>query len=666
MKHRIAVFGLILVAIGAVLLLGRHLLTTSESTLIKVEHVAKPVAAAPAERAEPTPVVEATTPSTTPNATAGAPGGTFRGRVIDAATRQPLVKFEVTLVGVPKGHVIGNEPRVAKTFESANGRFAWEQAPVGNWNVTVAAPRYQHFRLDGLSIAVGKTTREVVMPLQSGHVLKGRVFDQVSGAGIADAHISFRDPAQAQPNWMRHRYVKSKKDGAFELDGVPGGEVIVIVGAHLYAPRELTVIVTDDMPSTEIGLSSGGKVSGMVVTPDGMPAKGHVMLAGPGIAHGSELDESGGFTFTNRPAGSYRLSANTSAGAARLEFELAENEVREDIVLKVGEGRSVRGVIKGLRAEQLESAFIGVWPESTRSQISGRPDGQGAYIVNGVPPGRAQVTLDAGMSHSFNKTIDVPADKDAVLDIVFPPGVRLSGRITQAAKPIAPTTVWVGSVDGKGQMGYRARTAADGRYEIQGVPPGEYRIGVHEGTSRIVTIASDTVVDIDMPLVELGGRIVEHGGTTPIVGVGVHVIGIEPSTALVGRYKESDDFGQFQLIGLEPGELLLSVYKPGYEMHREKISYSSPITNKAISLRKSAGVKVNVRRVSFAGPLERFYLRETLPNIDRGIGLWVAVDRDGVGYLPSELAGSSLKITFSGAPPVVIEKWNGQSLELKL
>lgn len=664
MKHRIAISGLALVAIGAVLLFGHRWSSTSEPILTQLEQVTHPVELS-AARPETPPVAEAAPVSSATNTTAAAPGGTFRGRVIDAVTRQPVPEFEIWLA-VPQ-KMIRNKPQVTRTFQSSDGRFAWQGAPAGNWDITVVAPRYRHFLLDGLSIAVGKTTREVVMLLQRGHVLKGRVFDQVSGAGIAEARIAFRDPGTAIPNWMRERYATSKQDGTFEIDGVPGGEMIVSAGAHLYAWREIAVMVSENTPAMEIGLVTGGKIAGMVVAPDGTPAKGYLLLAGPGMPHGgAELNETGGFTFTNRPAGSYRLTANTGAGGASLEFELAENEIREDIVLKIGAGRSIRGIVKGLRPEQLESAFISVWPESIRSQLSARPDGQGAYAVNGIPPGRTQVTVDANMSHGFNKTIDVPADKDVVLDIVFPPGVRLSGRITQAAKPVAAATVWVALANGKGETHYRTRTAEDGRYEIEGVPPGEYGVAVHEGTSRVVTIASDTVVDIDMPLVELGGRVVEDGGTAPIVGVGVHVTGVEPKTALVGRYKESDDSGQFRLIGLEPGELLLTVYKPGYEMHREKISYSSPITNKTIALRKGGGVKVTVRRASFGGPLERFYMRETLPDTAGGIGLWVTVDRDGVGYLPSALAGSSLKISFSGAPPVVIEKWNGQSLDLKL
>ena len=48
------------------------------------------------------------------------------------------------------------------------------------------------------------------------------------------------------------------------------------------------------------------------------------------------------------------------------------------------------------------------------------------------------------MSRYPHKSIDVPADKDVVLDIVFPPGARVSGRVTQGAKPAADRSIWVG------------------------------------------------------------------------------------------------------------------------------------------------------------------------------------------------------------------------------
>jgi hypothetical protein len=667
MRHRIALFGLLLLAIGAVLLFGRQWSSSTESTPIKVEPVTKQPVEPTVGQAEPPLVAEAAA-TTAPNATAAAPGGTFRGRVIDAVTRHPVEKFEITLAGVRQGHIVGDEPRVAKTFQSTDGRFAWRQAPVGNWNARVDAPRYQHFHVENLSIAADKTTREIVMPLQRGHTLEGRVFDQVSGAGIGDAWVNVREPGAWRGGLdpLRERHAKSKPDGTFVLDGVPSGDMILTAGASNHASREIALKVSGDTPSIAIGLATGGKVAGMVLSPQGMPAKGSVFLAGPGIPFHKLVDETGSFSFEHRPAGHYQLTARTDAGAASQEFELAENEIREDIVLKVGEGRSMRGVVRGLRPEQLKQTFISVHFEAKRASFSAQPDEDGAYAVRGLPAGRAQVTAYAAMSRQITKTIDVPADKDVALDIAFPPGVRLSGLVSQGGKPAGERSIFVAPPDGKREMTYQARTAQDGRYEIEGVQNGEYRVSVHEGISRIVTIAGDTVVNIDMPLVQLGGRIVENGGTVPIVSAGVHVIGTEPQTAIVRSYKESDDFGQFRLIGIEPGEILLTVYKPGYEMHREKIAYSSPITNKTITLRKSAGVEVRLQFAQNSPQIERFFVSEKLPGTDYGIGLWVAVNSEGVAYLPGALAGSGLTISGLGGKRFVFEKWDGQSLDLKL
>ena len=46
--------------------------------------------------------------------------------------------------------------------------------------------------------------------------------------------------------------------------------------------------------------------------------------------------------------------------------------------------------------------------------------------------------------------------------------------------------------------------------------------------------------------------------------------------------------------------------------------------------------------------------------------LWVAVSSEGIAYLPNALSGSSLTISGLGGKRFVIEKWDGQPLELKL
>ena len=669
MKHRIAIFGLVLLAIGAVLLFGRQWTSTSEATLIKMEPAAQPAVAPTADRADPPSIAGSATPGPTASTTAAAPSG-FRGRVVDAVTRQPVKEFEIELLEMQRPDMPGKS-QAKQTFRSADGRFAWQQAPVGKWGVRVAAPHYQQFRIASVSIAAGKATREVVMPLQPGHILKGRVFDQVSGAGIADASVSFRDPEAASPDFWRKAGEQSKKDGTFVIDGVPGGTMLVRAAANNYASREITVTVSTETPPVEIALTTGGKIAGMVVAPDGTPVKGTIGLVGPGpdLRYGAQLDETGAFNFTNRSAGRYKLTAHTDAGNASLDIELAENEVREDILLKIGEGRSVRGVIKGLRPEQFERTYIAIHSEPKRSNFGTRPDEQGAYVIRGVPPGRAQVSVNADMTRHTTKVIDMPADKDLVLDIVFPPGARVSGHVTQGARPAAGRIVWVGPPrvnQEVGSTGYSARTAADGRYDIEGVPAGEYRISVDRDASRLIAIAGDTVVNIDIPVVQIGGRVLEDGGTVPVVGAGVHVIGIESQTSHVRNYKEVDDFGQFQLVGVEPGEILLTVHKPGYEMYREKIAYSSPITNKAITLRKSTGVEVRLQFAPNGPQIERFFVSEKLPGTDYGIGLWVPVNSEGVAYLPGALAGSGLTITGLGGKRFVFEKWDGQSLELKL
>ena len=90
------------------------------------------------------------------------------------------------------------------------------------------------FNVPEFTIEAGKATGEIVMPLLRGYAVRGQVVDASTGAGIAEAGIGFRVPADRYGGYGGPRsapWAKSKDDGSFVLDGIPGGD-IVLTGGH--------------------------------------------------------------------------------------------------------------------------------------------------------------------------------------------------------------------------------------------------------------------------------------------------------------------------------------------------------------------------------------------------------------------------------------------------
>jgi hypothetical protein len=197
------------------------------------------------------------------------------------------------------------------------------------------------------------------------------------------------------------------------------------------------------------------------------------------------------------------------------------------------------------------------------------------------------------------------------------------------------------------------------------LPSGDYRVRADEDISRTITIAGDAVLNIDIPSTQLAGRVVEDGGSVPLVGADVYMRGIDTATARVHGYRETNHFGEFSLTGIEPGEIMLIVYMAGYELHQEKFSYSSPLKDKTITLRKSAGVEVRVAPAANQEPVRGFSVGKMIPGNELEVDLWIPLNREGVGSLPTALAGSKLVIRVRDEP-IVIDEWDGQSLNLQL
>lgn len=660
--RRLILLGLVLLTGGALLLLGRQWTSTPDPLPVPATISTRQPLEPQPDKVKP-PTIEAVAPNVAapPSAPSSAPRNGFRGHVIDAVTRQPVKEFEVQLIRVRRDAYTEDQP-ITRSFKSATGHFTWADVAAGTWRAAVSGPGYQMFNVDDLQISEGKTTREIVMPLLRGFAVRGHVFELRTGAGIVDAGISFRQVDAPESFGKSKTYAKSKEDGSFTLDGIPGGDIVLTVGARDHAYRELGIVVDENTPPQEIALSTGGTIAGTVTTTAGGPVKGSVRLEGPGPGYFGETNEAGQFSYTHMRAGRYTVSADTSAGSATQEFVLRQDEIKDGIVLIVGTGRSVRGMVRGLRPEQVQETYLLLHTESRNASFRARPDERGAYVINGVPPGHAVMKVSGG-NLEFEKPVDVPADRDVTLDIAFPAGARLSGRVTQGGKPAAHKYIWMGPVEDKSDTLYSVSTTEDGQYEIEGLPPGDYFLRAAEDISRRITMAGDAVLNIDIPSVQLAARVVEDGGAVPIVGANVYLRGSALETARVRGDKQTDDFGQFALTGIEPGEIVLLVYKPGYEMHRETISYSSPITNKTITLRKSAGVEVRVQPGSRRFP-RGFTITQSFPENDYVVDLWMPLDRDGVCHVPSALAGTTFQIGRFSGKPIVIEEWDGQPFEL--
>jgi len=662
-KHRrLILLGLVLLACGALLLLGRQWTAVPDPVPASASMSTRHVVEAQSDKVEP-PTIEAAAPNVAAPPSSPTPTG-FRGRIIDAVTRQPVKEFDVRLARIHREAQTYNEDEpIARSFESATGRFTWTDVAAGTWRAAVSAPGYRMFNVGEFQISEGEGTRETVMPLLRGFAVRGRVFDSSTGAGIVDARIGFRQVPDPESFGPSQAHAKSREDGSFTLDGIPGGNIVLIANAPDHAYRELSVFVDEKTPPQEITLSSGATIAGMVTTTSGAGVKGSIHLRGPGPGYFGETKETGEFSFNHMPAGNYRVSVDTSAGSAVTEFVLAPDENKEGITLIVGAGRSIRGAVRGLPAARLQNARVMLQRESDVTVFSAQPDERGSYALHGVPPGHAVIRV-FGASLELRKQVDVPADQDITVDLVFPTGARLSGRVTQGGKPAANRNVWMAPVENKSDVLYRASTSADGQYEIEPLPPGDYRLRADEDISRSITIAGDAVLNIDIPMAQLSARLVEQGSAVPIIGANVYVRGSAPETARVRGDKQTDDFGQVTLTGIEPGEIVLIVYKPGYEMHREKIAYSSPITDKTITLRKSAGVEVRVKPGSRRFP-RGFTLTQSFPGNDYVVDLWMPLDRDGLCHVPGALAGTTFKIGRFSGEPIVFEDWDGQPFELR-
>jgi hypothetical protein len=642
------------IILGGALVVGLVLLGHWMMRPVEVADVPRPAeATSPAESQAP-----ATAETVPANERSGKPAfATFRGRVIDAVTDQPIREFEVQLQGARSGQA-GDETPDTRSVRSGDGRFEWPNLPAGEWTVSASADGYQRFKLADVRLEVG-TTSEIVLALRHLPAIRGRVYDEDSGAPIGDARVAVR---MHRVGTDSVRGATTANDGTFELENLAPGPMTVGVGAKHYASRELEVEVGEDTPPLQIGLMPGGAITGRLMAPDGTtPAMGTVSLFELDGHSGHMTTSPGGqFEYRHLAPGRYRLNARAEGGRATRDITLARSERIEGLILTLTAAHSIRGVVTGLGREELSLVYISVMRDGEELHMEVELDDTGTFAIHGVAPGRVFVTAS-----TERRQVTEPADSDLTVNLDFPRGARLSGRITRSGEPLRNVEVSPLPPPGVRQAVsvQGTSTSDDGAYTMENLPLGTYVLMINSFQSGLVKVSGDTVFDFEVPDGRLSGRVLAAQGE-PVMGA-LAFMWPDGHEMIHPFNGSSDQSGRFTLEGLEPGEFVLTIYKSGYEMFRKHISFDPQTPELTVRLREERGVEVAAHEAVSGNPVKSLVAVEV---IGSGMGSVVRVelDDDGRGYLPSALAGSTLKFVAPDCIPTDVEGWDGNSLDLRL
>jgi len=211
---------------------------------------------------------------------------------------------------------------------------------------------------------------------------------------------------------------------------------------------------------------------------------------------------------------------------------------------------------------------------------------------------------------------------------------------------------------------YGSFTSNEGVYVIEQLIPGDYHFYAGDFRSKPVRVSGDMTFDIEIPDVQLSGRVVE-AGKVPVVGAHVELWDSNPDGQHIHLQERTDHFGSFELLGIEPGEYMLTAYKQGYAMYRERFTYTAPVADLVLPLQRDKGVEIRVRYADTGKAADTVYIVEQTGR-QHGTRLHLTLDEFGVGYLPGALSGKTLSVASGNYEPVVIPNWSGQSLDLRL
>lgn len=525
-----------------------------------------------------------------------APGRTARGIVRDRSER-PIAGASVKARIAPPDRLGGalvlmseaENASAAEIATDAEGRFALAHLGKGRYNLEVTARGFAPQTVAGIELPAGHGGLDLgTVYLDPGAVLEGRVVDP-QGKGLAGARLDV-DPVDS-PGSIRRLIWRddqperalSAVDGWFRIEDLrPGAKVMVSATLPGYGGAQQPNVSVPRETPLEIVLTPRASIAGKVVDRDGRPVGdatvwasvrrgfGIIPATGEVRREPTRSDARGEFLLPDVEAGEIEISAfasgYASTGGARTKTEPGIKVEGVEIVLEA-EARLV-GEVFGSAGEVVAEARVSLGRRSGTGGFGGevRSDGDGRFVLGGVPPGRHSVEAEHEEWGATSTDVDAKPGSNR-LELRFGARSEIGGRVVDSnGLGLAGASVAAQRVGGGFRAQRTATTDAQGLFRLRGLSQGQYEVTAsHRGFASAklpapVEVGAAPVEGLELRL-GAGGTIVGRVTGLPpadLAEVWVMAWSADRQGSVNGR---PDYAGRFRLENLAAGPWRLSARK---------------------------------------------------------------------------------------------------------
>jgi hypothetical protein len=413
---------------------------------------------------------------------ADVPAG-VEGRVVSAADGSPVGGAELTFAYADSS--LG-------ALTGPDGRFSFSPTDPGTYLLArVAAPGYRAFSTEwgdspvAFTLRRGERIRGVVLALRPARSCPGTILDG-AGAPVAGAQIHVWMPpttAAASPEDQA-----SDGKGGFEFPAIDGilvearlqGAVVAReeVGYRALTSCSLRLRVRD--PERD-----PGSIEGRVEGPDGRPVGGAMIEARATewfreTVHSLARAQTGADgRFALAPLDDTRYDvAVTVQGRPAGSAEGVAVRTR-DLLFRIAAAGALRGTVRDSRTGAPVTSFSLVLTAGSQRSVFTRYDAAGGFEVSDLPAGQYRaMAVGGGYAPSEVTPVAVRPGETTTVTFQLGRGSRVFGSVIdrQSRRPIVGAAV---ELEGRragaaalAPLSAAATTGADGRFQIDGAPPG--------------------------------------------------------------------------------------------------------------------------------------------------------------------------------------------------